>query len=260
MVGSSGAILRTTNGGTTWTYPNSGTYNFLLDVFFIDSQNGWAVGQSGTRLKTTNGGQTWVPKNGSSDYSHQDVHFTDTQNGWTTAIAVINGSIVTRVIRTTNGGTTWTVQNGATGGAPGMNAIHFINSQHGWTIRGVTICGSGGCGTNQEVLVTSNGGQTWSRQFSASTGLSNVQFGRSIFFKDAQHGWAVGSNGGILRYSPDQGSPLTVNITKNAPCFGNNGSATANVSGGNPPYYYIWNTAHFNQTISNLPQEPTQLL
>lgn len=133
-----------------------------------------------------------------------------------------------------------------------MNAIHFINSQHGWTIRGVTICGSGGCGTNQEVLVTSNGGQTWSRQFSASTGLSNVQFGRSIFFKDAQHGWAVGSNGGILRYSPDQGSPLTVNITKNAPCFGNNGSATANVSGGNPPYYYIWNTAHFNQTISNL--------
>ena len=44
-VGSStGTILRTTNGGTTWTSQTSGTTNDLYGVSFTDANTGTAVG------------------------------------------------------------------------------------------------------------------------------------------------------------------------------------------------------------------------
>ncbi|MBK9096680.1 MAG: T9SS type A sorting domain-containing protein [bacterium] len=49
-------IFNSTNGGSTWTIQNSNTNNTLNDIFFIDTNNGWAVGQNGTILYTPNGG------------------------------------------------------------------------------------------------------------------------------------------------------------------------------------------------------------
>ncbi len=48
--------------------------------------------------------------------------------------------------------------------------------------------------------------------------------------------------------------PGNINITSNnVSCFGgNNGSATANVNGGQQPYVYLWSNGGFNPTISNL--------
>ena len=43
-VGWYGTILRTTNGGNTWTSQSSGTSHDLLGVSFTDSNNGTAVG------------------------------------------------------------------------------------------------------------------------------------------------------------------------------------------------------------------------
>lgn len=53
----SGAILRTSNGGTTWTPQVSNTGQRLLDVWFVDEQRGWAVGESGRIVHTGRGGQ-----------------------------------------------------------------------------------------------------------------------------------------------------------------------------------------------------------
>ena len=49
-------IYHSTNGGDYWTLQNSNTINTLNDIFFIDTNNGWAVGQNGTILHTNNGG------------------------------------------------------------------------------------------------------------------------------------------------------------------------------------------------------------
>ena len=51
-----GTILRTTNGGTTWTQQTSGTSSGLNSVVFTDSITGTVVGNGGTILRTTNGG------------------------------------------------------------------------------------------------------------------------------------------------------------------------------------------------------------
>jgi hypothetical protein len=56
VVDEGGDILKTINGGLTWTNDSSGTWNNLASVFFTDSTTGYAVGGGGTILKIGNGG------------------------------------------------------------------------------------------------------------------------------------------------------------------------------------------------------------
>jgi photosystem II stability/assembly factor-like uncharacterized protein len=56
------AILRTTDGGVTWTAQSSGTINFLFGVSFTDANTGTAVGGFGTILHTTTGGEPPPPR------------------------------------------------------------------------------------------------------------------------------------------------------------------------------------------------------
>src|SRR5688500_11963543 len=56
VVGELGIILRTTNGGTTWTIQSSGTNKDLVGVNFINANFGTIVGETGVILRTTSGG------------------------------------------------------------------------------------------------------------------------------------------------------------------------------------------------------------
>jgi hypothetical protein len=64
VVGASGTIRRTTNGGATWTGQSSGITNTLYSVSFTDANTGKVVGGEGTILHTATGGTTWVQENG----------------------------------------------------------------------------------------------------------------------------------------------------------------------------------------------------
>jgi photosystem II stability/assembly factor-like uncharacterized protein len=55
-VGNYGTILRTRDGGVTWTPQTSGTTNPLYGVSFMDANTGTVVGGTGTILRTTTGG------------------------------------------------------------------------------------------------------------------------------------------------------------------------------------------------------------
>jgi hypothetical protein len=61
VVADGGEILKTMNGGQTWTNDSSGTWNGLNSIFFTDSTTGYVVGDGGTILKTGNGGEDFVP-------------------------------------------------------------------------------------------------------------------------------------------------------------------------------------------------------
>ncbi len=54
-----GTILRTTDGGETWTFQASRTGNHLFGVSFVDANTGTAVGDLGIVLRTMDGGETW---------------------------------------------------------------------------------------------------------------------------------------------------------------------------------------------------------
>jgi hypothetical protein len=54
--GSSGKILKSTNGGDDWIFLKTPTSQTLNSIHFLDNERGFAVGDSGTILYTSNGG------------------------------------------------------------------------------------------------------------------------------------------------------------------------------------------------------------
>jgi len=80
--GNEGAILKTTDGGTSWAPQTSGTKNSLTAACFTDVNTGYIVGENGTILKTINGGTTWKAlSSGTTDYLNSII-FTNAQTGY----------------------------------------------------------------------------------------------------------------------------------------------------------------------------------
>src|SRR5881398_501522 len=83
VVGEHGTIVRTTDGGNSWTIQSSGTTQNLWAVSFVDANNGTAVGESGTIVATTDGGAHWLPQTSGTAVQLRGVSFSDTSNGTT---------------------------------------------------------------------------------------------------------------------------------------------------------------------------------
>src|ERR1051326_2952275 len=74
-VGDGGVLLRSADGGNTWTdySSNAGFHGpplpYLPDVntvAFADFQNGWIAGDNGLMMHTSNGGTTWSTQSSST--------------------------------------------------------------------------------------------------------------------------------------------------------------------------------------------------
>ena len=95
--GSSGTILKTTDGGADWTLQSSGTTNFLYSIFFPGTTTGYAVGLNGTILSTSNGGLKWDHQPSGTDNWLVSVCFAGLDTGY---VVGQSGTI----LKTTNGG------------------------------------------------------------------------------------------------------------------------------------------------------------
>jgi hypothetical protein len=97
VVGGSGKIYRTSDGGNSWTSITSHSVTEYRDVAFVSTTTGYAVGRGGIISITTDAGLTWT-----TQFSHT--------NNDINALCFINSSIGTVVgssgliLRTNNGG------------------------------------------------------------------------------------------------------------------------------------------------------------
>jgi photosystem II stability/assembly factor-like uncharacterized protein len=182
IVGESGTILRTTNGGIDWTTQSSGTTAYLSKVHFVNETTGWICGSPGTILKTTNGGQNWFSQNSGTSLYLCDIYFSDLNTGW-----VVGGdwvSNITLILNTTDGGINWIPQINHSGSL--LYDLFFIDSITGWAVGDYSI-----------ILKTTNGGSNWIEQHQNPS----VDGGLSVFFTDYENGWVVGWNGIIMQTS-----------------------------------------------------------
>ncbi len=215
-----------------WEIQKSGTDNDLLDVFFIDQNNGWAVGKNSTIVNTTDGGTTWSIKSpvfyeDRSNIPITSVYFFSKNEGW----------LIRECPRyTLDGGDTWIpiiLEGGyifvgyfynvhdtiffidncgwiSTGlfyrtvnlpkwvyseSYPGH--MYFTDCSNGWAVRG---------GNN--ISHTTNGGVNWYTQYSGS--MVNLN---SLYFTDKENGWVVG-NGGLILNTTDGGNAWNVQISE----------------------------------------------
>ena len=122
---SGGVILKTIDGGTSWTtlYNGaiSGEYVWKLQILSSNSNVMFASVESvapnmGKLLKSVNGGANWIAKNFPYDDDVQAVGFVSETHGWM-------GGHDTGFYETLDGGDTWTNTNVGTN----LNRIFFIN-------------------------------------------------------------------------------------------------------------------------------------
>jgi photosystem II stability/assembly factor-like uncharacterized protein len=139
--GSNGTILRTSNGGQTWSPQISGTTVTINSVFFTDSLNGWCAGQSGLLLRTNDSGVTWEKLNSNVYTTLFGIQFINAQIGF----AVGDYGVI---LRTTDGGDSWSPLSSGT--ANTLFSLCFSDANTGYVV--------GRYGT---ILKTINGGGTF---------------------------------------------------------------------------------------------------
>ncbi len=174
IVGPNKTILKSVNGGETWTPQASPAPQNLLDVFMINNQLGWTVGEWGIILKTTTGGinEDWVEQpSGTTNFLHS-CFFLNEQEGWVCGGPVSADTSI--ILHTSDGGDHWQRQPCSANAS--LRAIFFLDSQHGWVV-----------GENGNVARTSDGGATW---VPVATGRTDDFY--SLYFLSENVGWIGG--------------------------------------------------------------------
>lgn len=167
---SADGIYRTTDTGSSWQLIRSGA---VSSIVFLDAQNGWAAtGTPLTIIRTSNGGTSWTSQYSASDNKASVLSFASLTEGWATATGGI--------LRTTNG-QTWQKIN-----LPmEFSQVRFVTGTMGYGLSG------------QRIYKTFDGGMTWTQDLRLVNSSLEV-----LHFADPQYGWAVTSNGIILRLTP----------------------------------------------------------
>jgi len=212
-------ILRTTDGGINWSaFPvNLGRFDFLCT--FVDTLTGWVSGRDGGVVaRTTDGGLTWQVI--SYVYmSATDIQFLTREIGWICSDGPV---ISTLVLKSTNGGNSWFTQQ-AFECSDLTTYVNFADTLHGWVVQY-------NCFTGLEIVHTSDGGLTWTSQF---TYLPSFYWRPSrIYFVDTSHGWVIGYGDSALLFrtktggltsvkSENKGIPSNFRLFQNYPNPGN---------------------------------------
>ena len=180
-----GFHYQTSDGGINWQRADHGDLPFPLDeIYFVDNDYGWICGKY-TLLSTQDGGQNWTREY--CDVFLRCIQFTDHEHGWMSAID--EGAFY----RTEDGGKTWTDVPYKNRYYHFMNSFHFFNNNQGIAASWL-FC---------DILSTKDGGLSWSQEERLPPARLNA-----MTFVNNSLGWAVGTNGTILKF---QGSYFDTN-------------------------------------------------
>lgn len=208
-VGGAGAVIRTDDAGESWKVLRSGIGAQLRAVDFITPSYGFVVGDSGIILRTFDGGRNWEEV--LHDYAALNgISFLDSLHG----VAV---SYSHRAYYTTDGGTTWKLAHRPVEKMDYKGVLYAASD---------LIIAYGIDPHGKKLVVSVDGGDTWS--IPRSEGLPTMSFVaiRAMSFADDRHRVAVGeysiisrtTDGGAswdtlslapLSVSPDEGIGLS---------------------------------------------------
>lgn len=175
-VGRNDFVLRTNDGGNSWTDISANTKDHLNGVFFTTSSNGYVVGKAGNIIHSIDSGSTWLTQTSGTGQDLKAVYFVNDSTGWTVGKAGI-------ILFTNNYGKNWKPQTSGTN--EDLLDVAFVNDTTGWTV-----------GTKGTVLKTTDAGTTWNSETSGTQ--EDIT---SISMRSTTLGWFCGKNGVIHVYS-----------------------------------------------------------
>ena len=151
IAGSSGTLLKTTDGGYTWVESEDmdNITKSMYSIYFVTEKIGYAGGAGDLLLKSTDGGATWseitFDAGGGSLYS---IYFADENTGWVLSGTSKGGTIS----YTTDGGANWVTQ--VTETTTALKSMNFSSTGHG-------VCVGGKKG--KFAFYYTNDGATWTK-------------------------------------------------------------------------------------------------
>lgn len=225
---SDGTLFHTDDGGETWNIQFTNPERNFQDqpwafasIRFLTPLTGYAAGRN--LYKTTDGGDTWTLEPTGCGAGDLDTHqgtilatgescatvrsdgagwerIAGTDNLGAMAVVSLTEAWSLRsvpygpyVSQTTDGGATWNQVNlGRKGGEKihladtNLGGIDFVDSSHGWLIN------------MRAIISTEDGGKTWKSVEVASSGILTA-----IQMLDTKHGFAVGTEGRVVRYTTE---------------------------------------------------------
>jgi photosystem II stability/assembly factor-like uncharacterized protein len=164
----------TRDGGATWQVLQAPTRQELIHIDVVDEKRAWIVGAGGAILRTEDSGESWIKQVSNTTVTLFHVDFRNEKKGC--AVGERGTILVTE-----DGGRTWAKV--ASAARSTLLSVQFVSDDEGW------IVGRGGT-----ILRSSNAGRSWIEQ---ESGTKQNLF---ALFMTKKNGWAVGSNGLILRY------------------------------------------------------------
>lgn len=167
-------VMRTDDGGETWTRIQMPTKTELFHLDFNGSSHAWIVGDNGVILASTDSGRTWVKQSSGTTNALYNVDFRDDFEGYAVGE---KGTI----LRTENGGSTWTRV--ITNYPETFMRVDFADDKNGWIV-----------GYKGSILRSSDKGRTWIKQ---ESGTTNNLYGLFMF---KRYGLAIGAKGVIVGY------------------------------------------------------------
>lgn len=153
--GSNGKLIKTKDGGRTWSVLNSGIFE-TQSIWFWDENNGIVFSQTNDILKTTDGGKSWTTVSTSNldfDPQFSSVWFIDKKKGFVTGSRSL--------YETTDGGDHWSPVPAVT--ADYFTGVKFIDDKTGYALGGWY---------GSILYRTTNGGDSWENLVSSAITLA----------------------------------------------------------------------------------------
>ena len=149
LISSRGELIRTTNGGGSWSL-SSITTNYIREIDFKTNDYGIIVGEKGTVLVSADSGKSWTNKH---PLGSQEPNFFSFDNSGTFILAIGDAGVISRSL---NGGNSWSRKD--------INLFHskvediqFLDANIGF-IHAAEYLGVNDIG----IFKTTDGGVSWS--------------------------------------------------------------------------------------------------
>ncbi len=184
-------VWRTTDAGATWRRIGLPAGTTLQRVIFANRSRGWVRGADGSIYRTDDGGETWTLK-GIFPADSPTLAAVGANDVWASHSVYVyqGGALVFQcdaIAHSPDGGDSWhepDIWESCSFLLSSVANLTFREAAKGWAVG--SPWGEGYCLAAEFAAVTSDGGDTWTKQC-----LPNAGRARGVAFGSNTHGWAI---------------------------------------------------------------------
>jgi photosystem II stability/assembly factor-like uncharacterized protein len=242
-------IYKTLDGGETWVKSNNEGYN-VVKIQFVTEQKGYALMGEGLLLVTDNQGASWQKLTIDAQYSPNDNPLYAYSMHWLNEKVGLIGTGRGVFYKTYDGGNNWKIISLRNNTSDDINDIKFLTSTLGYAT---------GYGSDNFVFKTKDGGETWE---SIYTNARINPFTHLAIGKDGLNATAIvtGFNAFFKtdNINPDlDGARPFASLQGNGSTCGNeNVNLQLDITGDNPPYTVTYSNNGNLVTVNNITTTP----